>query len=90
MPDALRGPRALLLLAFASIWFVWGSTFLAIRWAIDGIPPILMCGLRLSAAGDGDSGSVPASRSSSAGDAGGAGARSRRAPSGGSVSTIEW
>ena len=40
-----------MLLAFASIWFVWGSTFLVIRWAIDGIPPILMCGLRLFAAG---------------------------------------
>src|SRR5262245_36568021 len=39
------------LLAFASIWFVWGSTFLAIRYAIDGIPPILMCGLRLLSAG---------------------------------------
>ena len=51
MPEALRGPRALLLLAFASIWLVWGSTFLVIRWAIDGIPPILMCGLRLFAAG---------------------------------------
>lgn len=51
MPEALRGPRAVLLLAFASIWLVWGSTFLVIRWAIDGIPPILMCGLRLFAAG---------------------------------------
>lgn len=51
MPEALRSPRVLLLLAFASIWFVWGSTFLVIRWAIDGIPPILMCGVRLLAAG---------------------------------------
>ncbi len=51
MPDAERGPRLLILLAFASIWFVWGSTFLAIRVAITGIPPILMCGLRLFAAG---------------------------------------
>ncbi len=51
MPDATRGPRTLLLLAFASIWFVWGSTFLAIRYAIADIPPILMCGLRLFAAG---------------------------------------
>ena len=51
MPEATRGSRTLLLLAFASIWFVWGSTFLVIRFAIDGIPPILMCGLRLFAAG---------------------------------------
>jgi drug/metabolite transporter (DMT)-like permease len=39
------------LLAFASIWLVWGSTFLAIRYAIAGIPPVLMCGLRLLSAG---------------------------------------
>jgi drug/metabolite transporter (DMT)-like permease len=39
------------LLAFASIWLVWGSTFLAIRVAIGGIPPVLMCGLRLLSAG---------------------------------------
>ena len=51
MPDHPRGSRALVLLAFASIWFVWGSTFLVIRWAIDGIPPLLMCGLRLLSAG---------------------------------------
>jgi len=44
-------PRALILLAFASIWFVWGSTFLVIRYAIADIPPVLMCGLRLAAAG---------------------------------------
>lgn len=46
-----RDSRTLLLLAFASIWFVWGSTFLVIRWAIDGIPPFLMCGIRLLSAG---------------------------------------
>ena len=51
MPDRPRGSRALVLLAFASIWFVWGSTFLVIRYAIDGIPPFLMCGMRLFSAG---------------------------------------
>jgi drug/metabolite transporter (DMT)-like permease len=51
VPDALRSPRALVLLAFASIWFVWGSTFLVIRHAIADIPPILMCGIRLASAG---------------------------------------
>ena len=51
MPDRPRGSRALILLAFASIWFVWGSTFLVIRYAIDGIPPLLMCGMRLLSAG---------------------------------------
>jgi drug/metabolite transporter (DMT)-like permease len=51
VPDRPRGSRALILLAFASIWFVWGSTFLVIRYAIDGIPPLLMCGMRLLSAG---------------------------------------
>ena len=51
MRDAARGSRALELLAFASIWFVWGSTFLVIRYAIADIPAILMCGIRLFAAG---------------------------------------
>jgi len=49
--DRARGSRALDLLAFASIWLVWGSTFLVIRYAIAGIPPFLMCALRLLAAG---------------------------------------
>ena len=39
------------LLAFACIWLVWGSTFFAIRVAIDDIPPVLMCGFRLLSAG---------------------------------------
>lgn len=45
----LETPRTRLvrLAAFATIWFVWGSTFLVIRYAIAGIPPLLMCGLRL-------------------------------------------
>ena len=43
--------RTLDLLSWAGIWLVWGSTFPVIRWAIDGIPPLLMCGLRLFAAG---------------------------------------
>ena len=51
MPDPARRERTLALFAFASIWFVWGSTFLAIRFAIAGIPPVLMCGLRLLVAG---------------------------------------
>ncbi len=46
-----RGLWPLVLLSFGCIWFIWGSTFLAIRWAIDGIPPLLMCGLRLLLAG---------------------------------------
>jgi drug/metabolite transporter (DMT)-like permease len=51
VPERSARERTLSLLAFASIWFVWGSTFFAIRVAIGGIPPVLMCGLRLLSAG---------------------------------------
>jgi len=46
-----RSHRLRVLLAFACIWFVWGSTFLVIRYAIADIPPLLMCGVRLTLAG---------------------------------------
>jgi drug/metabolite transporter (DMT)-like permease len=44
-------PRTKLVLAFAAIYFLWGSTYLAIRMAIDTIPPFLMAGSRFLAAG---------------------------------------
>jgi len=40
-----------LLLAFAIIYLVWGSTYLAIRIGVREIPPFLMAGLRFTAAG---------------------------------------
>jgi drug/metabolite transporter (DMT)-like permease len=40
-----------LLLAFAIIYFVWGSTFLAIRIGVHEVPPLLLAGMRFSAAG---------------------------------------
>lgn len=46
-----RGLLPLVLVSFAAIWFVWGSTFLAIHWAIADMPPLVMCGLRLLLAG---------------------------------------
>ena len=39
------------LLSYAAIYVIWGSTFLAIRLAIDSIPPLLMMGARCVAAG---------------------------------------
>ena len=39
------------LLAFAIVYFVWGSTYLANEYAIDHIPPILMAGSRFTIAG---------------------------------------
>jgi drug/metabolite transporter (DMT)-like permease len=39
------------LLAFAIIYFVWGSTFLAIRVGVHEVPPFLLAAMRFSAAG---------------------------------------
>jgi drug/metabolite transporter (DMT)-like permease len=44
-------PIARVLLAFAAIYFIWGSTFLAIRWAIDTMPPLGMASARFFVAG---------------------------------------
>lgn len=40
-----------LFLAFAAIYFIWGSTFLAIRFAVETIPPLLMMSGRCLGAG---------------------------------------
>jgi drug/metabolite transporter (DMT)-like permease len=40
-----------LLAAFAAIYFIWGSTYLAIKYALESIPPFLMMGSRSLAAG---------------------------------------
>src|SRR5277367_6458951 len=44
-------PRWKTLLAFAIIYFVWGSTFLAIRIGVREVPPFLLAGMRFSVAG---------------------------------------
>jgi drug/metabolite transporter (DMT)-like permease len=38
-------------LAFAAIYLVWGSTYLAIRYAVETIPPLVAAGVRHSIAG---------------------------------------
>jgi drug/metabolite transporter (DMT)-like permease len=40
-----------IILAFAAIYIVWGTTYLAIRFAIETIPPLFMMGSRLFIAG---------------------------------------
>lgn len=40
-----------LLVAFAAVYLIWGSTYLAIRWAIDTMPTFLMAGARFLVAG---------------------------------------
>jgi drug/metabolite transporter (DMT)-like permease len=43
--------RAKLIAAFAAVYGIWGSTYLAIRYAIETLPPFLMAGTRFLAAG---------------------------------------
>jgi drug/metabolite transporter (DMT)-like permease len=37
--------------AFATVYVVWGSTYLAIRYAVETLPPFLMAGVRFTLAG---------------------------------------
>src|SRR5690606_31993359 len=40
-----------LIAAFAAVYVIWGSTYLAIHFAIDTMPPLLMLGTRFGFAG---------------------------------------
>jgi len=51
MEITTRPHRWKILLAFAIIYFVWGSTFLAIRIGVEEMPPFLMAALRFFVAG---------------------------------------
>lgn len=42
---------ALVIAAFAAIYVIWGSTYLAIRFAIESIPPLFMASVRFLVAG---------------------------------------
>ena len=43
--------RFRLLAAFAAVYVIWGSTYLAIRFAIETLPPFVMAGARFLLAG---------------------------------------
>jgi hypothetical protein len=43
--------KAKLVGAFAAVYVLWGSTYLAIRFGVETIPPFLMAGTRHLAAG---------------------------------------
>src|SRR6266850_7744687 len=48
----MAGPRKILVIAaFAALYLIWGSTYLAILFAIQSIPPFLMAGARFLLAG---------------------------------------
>jgi len=50
-PRKLRLDSVKLALAFAAIYLVWGSTYLAIRYAVETIPPLVTAGIRHTVAG---------------------------------------
>jgi drug/metabolite transporter (DMT)-like permease len=49
--DAAGGRRGLAIAAFLSIYLIWGSTYLGIRFAIETIPPFLLSAVRFGIAG---------------------------------------
>lgn len=49
--DGAGAPRSKLIAGFAAIYTIWGSTYLAIRFAIETLPPFLMAGARFIIAG---------------------------------------
>lgn len=52
MPETRQhAPRTTVIAAFAAVYVIWGSTYLAIRFAVETIPPFLMAGARFLAAG---------------------------------------
>ena len=51
METTSHAPRWKTLLAFGIIYFVWGSTFFAIRVGVSEVPPFLYCAMRFLAAG---------------------------------------
>ena len=47
----MNGGKTKIIAAFAAVYILWGSTYLAIRFAIETLPPFLMSGVRFGIAG---------------------------------------
>ena len=52
-PARLAPPRlpGLIVACLAATWLIWGSTYLAIKWALVSLPPFFQMGTRFVAAG---------------------------------------
>ncbi len=50
-PQPKPPPAAAFIFAFAAVYFIWGSTYLAIRVAVAALPPFLLAGARFLLAG---------------------------------------
>ena len=51
LPTNKEPSKLLILAAFASLYFIWGSTYLAIRIGLQTIPPLFLVGVRFLIAG---------------------------------------
>ncbi len=51
LPRPLHDPRLLIPLALLALYLIWGSTYLAIRFALESYPPFLLAGIRFLGAG---------------------------------------
>src|SRR5260370_23004882 len=45
-PHTAASTTSLFLMAFAAVYVVWGSTYLAIRIGVESFPPLILAGLR--------------------------------------------
>ncbi len=50
-PSAARSFKVRMVLAFFAIYFIWGTTFLAIRMVVEELPPLFAAGARFFIAG---------------------------------------
>ncbi len=50
-PAPVRPARAAIVLAFAAVWLIWGSTYLGIRVVLETLPPFTMATIRFLVAG---------------------------------------
>lgn len=51
VPESASATRSRIILGFAAVYVLWGSTYLAIRFAVATLPPLLMAGTRHLIAG---------------------------------------
>lgn len=49
--DPAAPGSAVVAACLAATWFIWGSTYLAIKWALTSLPPLFQMGTRFIAAG---------------------------------------
>jgi drug/metabolite transporter (DMT)-like permease len=51
MSSVIRSNRLLTLLAYATVYFFWGGSYLGIQIALESLPPFLISGIRFTLAG---------------------------------------